>query len=402
MKKLLTLVVVMGAGMLLVACENKGEESGGKEVVARVGDQVITKAEFDAAVNKTRERYKNIGHMQQPAIDSRIQQNVLRRLVDNIMYTNKAKALGIAITDADVNAKFEEHKNRFGGEQAFNEYLNRTHNTVDELRSDIRENLTREKVIDQLAGAVAVTDEEIRKEYEDNKARYVDPEKVRASHILIKINKAEFLDPEKLKALSPEERQKAEEAAELKAKDKARKQAEKVLALVKKKGADFAALAKEYSEDPSKDKGGDLGFFTRNRMAKPFSDAAFTLKPNEISGIVETRFGFHIIKAFEHQAEVQKKFEEVSDQIKQSLESRKKNEARRKVMQDLKNESKVEILLKFDAPAAGMSTMPEIRTMTPGDARPIGPIMPRMPGKVVEGTPPGQPAGAPPVPPGAN
>ena len=80
-------------------------------------------------------------------------------------------------------------------------------------------------------------------------------------------------------------------------KDEAKALADKVLAEVKAPGADFAALVGKYSDEPkAAERGGDLGMFTRPRMVKEFSDAAFLLKPNEISGVVETKFGFHIIQ----------------------------------------------------------------------------------------------------------
>src|SRR6185437_6486926 len=80
-------------------------------------------------------------------------------------------------------------------------------------------------------------------------------------------------------------------------KDAAKKRAEEILAKVKAPGADFAALAKQYTDEPQgKTSGGDLGFFTRETMDKHFSDAAFALAPGAVSGVVETPFGFHIIK----------------------------------------------------------------------------------------------------------
>jgi peptidyl-prolyl cis-trans isomerase C len=152
---------------------------------------------------------------------------------------------------------------------------------------------------------VKVTDEEVQASYdEDVDARYKKPAEVRASHILIDTRQAK----------NEEERQ----AALAKAKE--------VLAEVKKEDADFAALAKEHSACPSSARGGDLGFFPRHgrgAMVEPFGAAAFDLKVGEISDVVETQFGYHIIKVTErHDAETTP-LEQVAPAIRAQLEQQK-------------------------------------------------------------------------------
>jgi peptidyl-prolyl cis-trans isomerase D len=121
--------------------------------------------------------------------------------------------------------------------------------------------------------AVKLSDEDIQRYYDDHKSDYEKPEQVHARHILFKV--------------APDA------TAELKT--EARKHAEEVLAKVKA-GKDFAALAKEYSQDSTASEGGDLGSFAQGKMVKPFDDAAFALEPGATSDIVESPFGFHIIK----------------------------------------------------------------------------------------------------------
>ncbi|MCB2192744.1 MAG: SurA N-terminal domain-containing protein [Deltaproteobacteria bacterium] len=146
---------------------------------------------------------------------------------------------------------------------------------------------------------VKITDRDVADTYDMERDRYSKPEQVEASHIL-------FTLPEKP---SP---------AEIEA---AKEKAEKVMALAKKKGADFAALAKKYSQGPSASKGGDLGKFRRGTMVGPFEDLAFKLKPGEI-GLVRTKFGWHIVKVKSHEKASVTPLEEVKGEIKKRLVDR--------------------------------------------------------------------------------
>jgi peptidyl-prolyl cis-trans isomerase D len=154
--------------------------------------------------------------------------------------------------------------------------------------------------LDALKKDITVPEKDARDYYEQNKSRYGTPEERRARHILIKADKD-----------AP--------AAE---KAKAKAKAEQVLAEVKKNPAAFAELAKKYSDDPgSKDNGGELGFFNREAMVKPFSDAAFALKPNEISNVVESDYGYHIIQLEETRGGNIKPFEAVKADIENEIKT---------------------------------------------------------------------------------
>jgi peptidyl-prolyl cis-trans isomerase D len=143
---------------------------------------------------------------------------------------------------------------------------------------------------DTIAASLAVTDAEIKAWYDGHKDQFMQPEERRASHILIASDKI--------------------------GKDKAKAKAEEVLTEVRKNPSAFADLAKKYSDDPgSAAKGGDLGFFGSGMMVKPFEDATFALKDGEISDIVESDFGFHIIKLTGIHAAKGKELAEVKDQI---------------------------------------------------------------------------------------
>jgi peptidyl-prolyl cis-trans isomerase C len=148
------------------------------------------------------------------------------------------------------------------------------------------------------------------------------PEQVRASHILIKV------EPQ------ADESQKAA----------ARKKIQKIQQRLQK-GEDFAALAEEFSQCPSSAKGGDLGYFRRGQMVKPFEEAAFALKPGEVSDVVETKFGYHLIKVIEKKSETTIAFEDIKDRLEQYLKQEKVQKEVSLYAQKLKEKAKVERFL---------------------------------------------------------
>ena len=127
-------------------------------------------------------------------------------------------------------------------------------------------------------------------------------------------------------------------------KKQARTKATQVLKQAKS-GGDFAALAKEHSSDGSASQGGDLGFFPKDRMVKEFSDAAFALQPGQISDIVESQFGFHIIKVTERKPAGTIPLDQVSPQVKQFLEQKKQQDAVESFVKQLRSKAKVEVLV---------------------------------------------------------
>jgi len=145
-------------------------------------------------------------------------------------------------------------------------------------------------------GGINVTEKEVQSFYEYNNEAYSQPKQVKARHILFTLG----------------------EYALKEAEDKVKKVAKEVLAKARQ-GEDFAALAKEHSEGPTKSKGGDLGYFKRGQMTPPFEEAAFKLKKGEISDLVRTQFGYHIIKVEDIKEAATKSLEEVRDEIVETL-----------------------------------------------------------------------------------
>lgn len=202
---------------------------------------------------------------------------------------------------------------------------------IDEEQREVRELRFRP---DDFAGRVKVTDEAIAAYYQANRREFETPETIKAEYVVLSLDDvaAQIAAPEaELKAYyeqnksaygQPEERRAshilltAGEGGTAPDKAGARKKAEELLAQLRRNPNDFAKLAREFSKDPgSAAKGGDLGFFGRNMMVKAFEDAAFKLKPGEISDIVETDFGFHIIRVDEIKPATYRPFEAVRADI---------------------------------------------------------------------------------------
>lgn len=210
---------------------------------------------------------------------------------------------GVVCTDEDVEAEFAKATANLPPDVTLEEALARSGITADELKKQIRETLPIKKMVEILTQGVEVIDEEIAKFYEENGESFETPEQVRASHILVKVD-AGASDEDKAAAKT---------------------KIEGLLAQVKE-GADFAELAKANSDCPSKEKGGDLDWFGKGQMVKPFEEAAFALAEGAVSEVVETSFGFHIIKKTGAKEAGKTPLEEVKDDIKSYLENQKKGD----------------------------------------------------------------------------
>jgi peptidyl-prolyl cis-trans isomerase C len=291
------------------------------EVLARVNGEAVNKAEFDRAVAALEAR--NGGPVPAPQRD-RILRDVLDQIVSYKLLTQESKARQIAATDAEVDERMKEIQGQFPSEDAFKQMLASRKTTLEQVRGDIRQDLTVQKLISTaIADKVAVKPEQVTDFYTKNPDQFKQPERVRASHILITVPKD----------------------ADAATKTAARTKAADILKDVKA-GKDFAALAKQHSQDPgSAQNGGDLGFFQQGQMVGPFNDVAFKLAPGQVSDLVETDFGFHIIKVAEKQTARTVPLDEVRPQLEQYLERMNREQETDAFVNALKTKGKVEILI---------------------------------------------------------
>ena len=255
---------------------------------------------------------------------------VYRMLLENLIaerLVNKNSA-GIKVSDEQVDAIYQQSVGGIPAEE-LKEQMAKLGQTEKKFKEEIRTNIRQREWMDkQVQGKDEVSDADVEKFYKENLERFKQPEQVRASHILVKVGAD----------ATPEvvvEKQKAAKALY----DRA------------KKGEDFAALAKEFSEDPSaKQNSGDLDFFTKEQMVPEFSDVAFALKKDELSEPVRSQFGYHIIKAVDRKAAQTQPLEETKPRLVAFLKNQKKQEAFRVVVEGLRAKAKVKINLP-EAPA---------------------------------------------------
>jgi peptidyl-prolyl cis-trans isomerase C len=253
-----------------------------------------------------------------------MRKDILENIILEQLVDEKLKADKIEVTEKDIDAKIGEITTQNGiTKERIEEELAKNGITIAAFREQIKRNAGIERLIDAQIVAdgesVSATDEEAKKFYDENAVRFDQPEQVRASHILIKAD------------------DNMDEAAQAEAK----KKAEEILAKARA-GEDFAELARTYSEDPgSKAKGGEYTF-PRGRMVKPFEDTAFSLEPGQISDLVKTQFGYHIIKLSEKIPAKTQTFDDVKADIVQHLTQQKKNRYWSTLREKLKAEAKIE------------------------------------------------------------
>ena len=339
-----------------VLAQDSGEPSGGgeaaagaesielKDPVAVVNGRNISSAELKQSLAQQLSR----AGRSLDQLPARMQLMGYHQALDEIIIDDllTEKSQDIEVDDAEVEQNVERFKSQFPSEEEMQQVLERNGETIDDLKEAIRENLKkREWITSRISDDVEVGDEEVRAFYEQNKTSFNEPEMVRASHILL-------TTPEDLSD---------EEVAE-------KKRAIENLKQRVDEGEDFGVLAKEFSEDPgTKDKGGDLDFFSRERMVPEFAEAAFAAETGTVTDPVKTQFGYHIIKVTDRKQARAVPFEEAKPQIESFLENRKRQQQVQQLLTALKQQAEVKINLP-PKPAAPVAPQPPTAAPQPGEA----------------------------------
>ena len=288
------------------------------DVVAKVNGEPITRDEFQQAVREFESRSGPV----MPDNRDEVYRGVLEDMVALRLLTAELKNRKMEVEKSELDAAMGELRGRFPNEKAYRQALAEQNITPEQLVDRTRTTLLINDLLEQEVGkSVSVKPSEIATYYEQNPARFAQPEAVRLSHILIGVA-----------ANAPEGVRKAarQRAADVAAKAKA--------------GGDFAKLARTLSDDASRERGGDLGFVPRGQAQPTFEQAAFALSPGEVSEPVETTYGFHVIKAGEKRPAQTVPFGQAAAQVEQFLLDQRRQEQARVFVNRLK-EGKVEILI---------------------------------------------------------
>jgi peptidyl-prolyl cis-trans isomerase C len=295
-------------------------------VVAKVNGKEIKNSELTQALNTVVAQNPQLrAAMSSEDQMKEFKTQVLQQLVSTELLTQEGKKLKINDLDQQVDETYKNVKANFPNEEDFQKSLEIQNMTEEDLRIEIEKGVRIQNLIDQnVQKDISIPEKDAKAFYDTNKDKFVEKESVKASHILIQVEK----DAEK---------------------EKDKEAREKIDGLLKraKKGEDFAALAKENSEDPSAERNsGDLGYFSKGQMVPEFEDAAFALKVGDISDVVKSSFGYHIIKCEDKKPERTVPYEEAQERITQYLENTAVQAKLTEYLETLKQAGNVEILLK--------------------------------------------------------
>jgi len=294
--------------------------------VAMVNGTPIAKADLEREVGLTRQRLLSMGGKLDPSRVSELTKGALEELIDRQLLYQESQKKGVRIDGVEIDKRLTALRKRFSSEVEFQNALNQMNLSVDSIEYQFRQSLAIQQYVDkEIALKVTVSEKEVRTYYDENAEKFKEPEQVRASHILIQVAPG------------------ADEAEKTSARQKLTDVQNKL-----KKGGDFSALAKEFSQGPSGANGGDLGYFGRGQMVKPFEEAAFALKPGEVSDIVETNFGYHLIKVVDKQSEGVIAYQDIKDRLQQYLVQTEVQKRVDQHVKDLKEKAEIKRYLPED------------------------------------------------------
>lgn len=276
--------------VITVGCQKEKVDVNSVDIVAKVGEQVISKDVYDKHLILFKKNYEDMYGDKVWSLDvggktflQAVQENVLEKLINDTAIISYMKNNKIEIETSEIEERYADYMERIKDQTEANEFF--AEHGIDEafIKEQIKTDLYMNKFYENLSKELNLSEEKLKEYYEQNKEEYRNIQ-VKASHILV---------------------DKEEEAKDILNKIQA--------------GQDFSELAKEFSKDPgSAPQGGDLGFFSKDMMVPEFDEAAFNLQPGEISEPIKTTYGYHIIKVFDKIDELSS-FEDVKEEIRTLL-----------------------------------------------------------------------------------
>ena len=320
-----------------------------KSAIIKVNGEPITKSSYEEIYDReiSSPQYKQFAGFlkdEDSIMSLMLKDRIVNELILKEIINQEVEKRKIEVTEDEIQARKNEIAEKIGSEEKVEELLKRNNISEKQFDKDIENEIKIDKLI-EATQSTKVSEKEVKDFYNKNIASFNYPERVRASHILIQVNpaqiKQEIIAQDKKGELTSDEIDKKTKEAV----DNKMNFTKEVLNKVKANPENFAALAKQYSDDKvSALKGGDLGFFTRKDMVKPFADAAFNLKPGTVSDIVVTDYGNHIIIVTDKAAAGIQPFEKMKNEIQAYLVQKKKIDVLTSLLDGLKASAKVEFV----------------------------------------------------------
>lgn len=280
---------------------------------------------------------RNISKMINPKVYKKLKREALDQLIEKELLWQEAQRLGIQVSEEDVAAALREQEAQYKSRDA---YLRKLENAgFDEkgYAEYVKREIAVQRCMEQAFPPAPVTDADVHEFYVANPDKFTRPEAARARHVLIRVQAGADEVQRKL----------------------ARSRINEVLAKARKKGQDFAELARRYSEDTSAADGGDLGVFARGRMVPPFDEAVFSMKPGQISGVVETEYGYHVIKVEERIPSKKVTEDEVRERVRTAMTLSRRDQAVADGVKALRGKAKIEVYVALeDSPGDDRAWVP--------------------------------------------
>jgi parvulin-like peptidyl-prolyl isomerase len=359
MKKI-TVSLIAASMLFLGGCSTKIDNS---PTVITVNGSKITRNMVDTTIKESGSMLGNLDEKtpQNKFFYLMFKARATNELVIKQLVNQEANKRKITVTDKDIDNKISELIEKVGGKEKFKTMLSTRGLTQDKLKALLKDDLLKDKLASNVLGVNSVNDMQVKDFYAKNKNTYFKhPDQVKASHILIsasEMNLKQKYQTENKKISESELKSKV--AADIK---KSEQKAEKLLAEVKANPAKFEEIARKKSEDPSSaQNGGDLGFFTEKEMVPAFSKVAFSTKPGEISNLVKTEYGYHIIRVIDRKKAGVQPFDEVKELIKTYMENQNKMKALQKLIESARNTAVINYVDKNYDPKNIQKEMLELR-----------------------------------------
>lgn len=345
MKKLLCCLAL--STVLLSGCSLMHKSEG----IIKVNNEVITQAQFEEAFDSSVDKSflksfggsKNFVKSDENPMYGIFKDKIVNELIVKSLLDQEIAKKGIKATDEDIQNELKIIIDKVGSKEELNKILKQRGVSNAQFTDDLKTQIKIKKLVNSVQ-KINISDNDAKKYYDTHKSEFVHGEQVRASHILISANTLEIIQQLKAKNpnIDPADMNIQVEAAIAAQKAKA----EKVLAQVKQNPDDFAKIAQKESDDKaSAERGGELGFFPKEAMVPEFANTAFSMKPNTVSEqLVQSPYGFHIIKVTDRMEAGSTPYAKVKDEIKFYLETQKQIEVLKNITDGLMKNAKIEYL----------------------------------------------------------